>query len=956
MHFEVQLDGRTVPFRHRSAYEGIDGFQLLLAALAHRFDLAPSQLAGATLHLPDRPTIRNGRSWRAIALPALRASEPVLFTLRAGPRRVLASPPPASPTSLPPSLSPPGPPPNYSAMTDNPAPPAPFPSNPTSPATSVASSSSSWPTSEPAALETPVSPTWSRSRVEASDLEAEDEGGVSPVVGSRGEREGEGAVSGTEEDSEVVSKEEQKGEDESAAKSVAIEEETKSVELASVKSMGGKAEDESAVKEERVGVVDTPASPPPFGVIEVEHAPAVSAPSKPAFVLTRPTLAGENETVSLTQPSTPATPTRNGEEDDSAAAKTANERFEPEPEKEATKEEKGKEPARTSPAISLNTTGAFLHETHTAGSFFASPAPLTAVSPSSKTAAFFGTDFQAQVPPPSPTRPAGAYITELSDAEITLKKVPTPAKEDEEDARPHQKEVKSSSRSTVSTRPLVSPLKPDEHDSTKQEHRHRHAHDSRSHSRERRRRQQQQAVRDVSTSDSDDDLPIRLPFVHSRTIVSAVVRPLRREPTQPQPQSHRSYRPAPPPPSPPSPPTPPRPSRLELLLRDVKTALDVEPAAYYALKGVLAEFEEKNAQAREQQHRGPPPPSRRDPPRFGRFDPPRREEKERRERRDRPVPVPRYSLTQTTDEDSDSLTEVELIRPARHWSQQGRLVAIAPSFSPHPPPRRVHGRPAPPPPAREPISQVLRPVALRPCHPPSAAPNPHLRPLHSDAYAAPSCRQNGERDRVLSPPRGQTLTVAQAAALAEGLGDETELERLRASGLRGREKVSKLGEGKKAKGGKEKMPKPAERLDRHRYRHSLNSVFDARAPPPVKKVSFPPSSSAVFAHLSPSFLHPFQSSVPVSPPRSSAAVKLIKPTLHTAVGPRRDSGGKDDVYPSPTVKASHEPAFYFGGKGKFALKEKKADERARKRARQGTFPSYGGARQDSMSCDFDDFP
>ncbi|GAA5857598.1 hypothetical protein JCM8547_004289 [Rhodosporidiobolus lusitaniae] len=682
--------------------------------------------------------------------------------------------------------------------------------------------------------ETPVSATWSRSRVPVSDLEDE---GLSPVVG-QGEEEGEGKKvleplplpSGGEEKEEKEEKQAEQVEEKNDG-------ETK-----------GDEENKEEKVEEKHDDSTTPTGDSP--------------PSRPAFLLTRPTLAGENETVAISQPSTPSASVH-GDDDEKKVAQVDEKNEEPKP-----------AAALSAPSIQIVTSGAVLTDTK---HFYASPVtatefvPNSAISPgtpnSSKTNAFFGS-FGFAGPVVSPPRPGGATITELpSDAELTptttvvqsITVVGTrtvkDADEDEEDQEGQEEEKEKPS--SGSTRPLISPpgaLHP-------QHCRRNKSSRSRSRSQGRRQYRAPVEVQTSSDSDSDDDDAPRPPrrgtLIHSRTIVSTAAAhpPQRQRPTlfrQRQGFQQAPARPVRagrvflsdrydgffpakklrrpdrrhdrdnvwedvPPPRASSPPPPPRRQHnpLESLLRDIRLTLEEEPAAYYAVKGVLAEYEERNEErfgrkrAGEEHHPGygargedkhhhhrhdhhgeehKKPHFRH---RFQTFPEPHQAPQEhhraehrhgrRKDRRPAP-PRPRYSLTQTSDE---SETEVEgtvfkLSKPSPFFSSSSTAVPSArtirnppdaPSYPPHLSPRKRTPAPPFPPPASS-SHPLVRPIPIR------AFP-PHPSSLSSPPFPS---------------PRAQTLTVAQATALAAKLGNEDELEKLRKSGLRAGEKVSKLEE------------------------------------------------------------------------------------------------------------------------------------------------------------------
>ncbi|GAA5912026.1 hypothetical protein JCM6882_002010 [Rhodosporidiobolus microsporus] len=980
-------------------------------------------------------------------------------------------------------------------------------------------------------LATPASATWSRSRLPVSDDTDE---GLSPIGEVRVDGEQKAEVG----DEPVVVRKEDVEEKKDEPEEHVVEQEEKEAEAKPIVHVLPPATDD----------VSTPAYE--------------STPARPAFVLTRPTLSGENELVSITQPSTPSASVK---DDDGEDAKEDNKDSPPTSAPEATPKKKDTQP------ITLDTSGAFLTETKVSGAFFASPVPVSAVSP--RTNAFFGTDFQIHLPsPPSPPRPGGACITELpSDVESLAEKVSrtiVPSTTAKKDDRKPKEDEKLHFRSSVTTQPLRSPRG---HEDEREHDRHhsksrnlKSPRPSRSRSRspahgrnERRHRLSNtrghhgdrygvQSSDSSSSSDSEeDDYRPRLPFVHSRTIVSARIPklpsgrdslpPPRHDPQQQQRDSRLYFEVSHQTRGPPSPPPQPamqrpytRPTEehkpLEVLLREVKLSLEKEPAAFYAVKGVLAEFEEEQRerrreaerrapqpqpveqrrpapsqqQHRHQQHRfrDEQPPVYRNPKRPSYPPPapralraqPRKHQKEQARRPETAIrvappvarPVHRYSLTQTSDEESETETEKVVQKSAARPSYQykppqlprleddhavrlaHRLVlppapappppaAVSqaplrrhahspspPEYPPHLSPRKGHGKakelprmakeypivrktsggPPPPPP------MVVKPVPVRVGEQHVRLYEPE-RPLHRHAVppSASAPRHNertNERDdrdrdgkRFPSPARGETLTVAQAARLAEGLGRDDEAERLRTSGLRGKDKVSKI-EGK-AKGAKKEEKKPLRR------RHSFDSVVDFhpkkkhhdhdryhdRDDEAHKKLRYgdlkKPGATAGERDL-PFRLKSFHlPSLSASldetdvlrairaagvdlglgrergpPAPSAAALPTLKPGGEVKRGSKDGGGG---VYPSPTVENGKVPHFYFGPPGSKAQakaagaksggkekgKGKEADEAGRnKRTREQSVPqvnpptkrvekvvkrAYGGGDKARLSLD-----
>jgi hypothetical protein len=370
----------------------------------------------------------------------------------------------------------------------------------------------------------------------------------------------------------------------------------------------------------------------------------------------------------------------------------------------------------STPIIQINTTGAFLASTT---AFVASPthtdnaAPNSAISPTTKTLDFFSTSHTI-IPPPrpvlpplktadffavpralTPPRPNVSVASDVeSDVEATFEKatvVPAGSPSQEKFPRrlsqPGEKPPVSHSN-TASTRPLIFP----------NNHQNSPSHDSRSRRIAESHRDQVYDVQSSEDSDWDNagDTPVsRAPPVRSRTIVSTThrvkaesatykIRPQRR-----QPSPARRHTPPPSPTRRDERATKPKP--LSQLLEEVKSAIGRDTTAYYAIKGVLAEFDEKKSRFSKENE----PASIHFPERQG-YDAPSAsplhhngarnrhdefspvEPAPRRFRRDppqavkipRPAPAPKYSLTQTSDEASGAEEE-----------EQVRKVAVNPCSS-----------------------------------------------------------------------------------------------------------------------------------------------------------------------------------------------------------------------------------------------------------------------------------
>ncbi|BGP22080.1 proteophosphoglycan ppg4 [Rhodotorula toruloides] len=614
-------------------------------------------------------------------------------------------------------------------------------------------------------LATPASPSWSRSRLPVSD----DEDGASKA------------------EELMKEKEDVKGEDGS-----------KKEELGSLGSLGeNKAEPH--VKEDAKADEDA-----------ASKEGTEDHPKRPAVFLTRPTMSGENEMVSITQSSTPAGSVANDKDED-----------------------------KTDPRSIRITT--FLPETKT---FFTSPTttnavPNSGVSPLTQT--FFSTDFSVRSPP----RPGGAFITELpSDAEVTVSQAVKVTVGEPKPPRPRSRDPSRSRNASPARRPPFqnrnrlpspSPVRPPRPQSVSYARPYR------------------------PLSDSDDDTsdarPTHLPFVRGRTVVSA-------PPTRTAaPASFKNHRHPPlsshvPPVMPSwhdeprrSASRPDEPGRrsprygersvhsLVTLLDDLKKALKTDPATYYAVKGVLAEHElrkkEESYKARDEK-RSPAPRHEARPTLH-------EERRTRHEERpadvfERRIPVSLAFMTgasgsETEVEKGGPLPQDKLRKPAH------RSVPPSRSAQPtHSNERYKNSEKLPKSPRgvkhAEDDRRPHRPIPVRIHHPLShAIPSPEPYPSSRD----PSPQ------RFL--PHSQTLTMAQAARLAEGLGDRRQAEDLRKTGLKSGDKVSLLDErssGEKLKRKGEKIPsgttkslkkdkKDGDRRDdrpRTARRHSFDSVFD----------------------------------------------------------------------------------------------------------------------------------
>ncbi|GAA5931310.1 hypothetical protein JCM1841_003786 [Sporobolomyces salmonicolor] len=284
----------------------------------------------------------------------------------------------------------------------------------------------------------------------------------------------------------------------------------------------------------------SPRRRPPSFAQEIKATTEVDAPvesecspietDKPAFILTKATICGENEAVSLTQPSTPSASSLKDDEATEA------------------------EGSRTSPVVTrIMTTGVttpFLLDTQ---QFFASPtftnhaAPNSAVSP--KTSAFFSVGVRSPLGVPFPPHQRGAFITELcpSDAvgqETKMRREPKHKQNDDEQPASHS--------TGFSTGPLTSPNGSNRQRGLSPGHRHRSRSHSRSRSNSRNRRHKS----------SEPKTRLRVPASEHTDPVT-----------------------------------------ITALIRELKSALEHEPTAFYTFKGVLADESETETEKQALRHR-----------------------------------------------------------------------------------------------------------------------------------------------------------------------------------------------------------------------------------------------------------------------------------------------------------------------------------------------------------------
>lgn len=321
---------------------------------------------------------------------------------------------------------------------------------------------------------------------------------------------------------------------------------------------------------------------------------------RPAFVLTRPTENGRNEEAAVPPPGAPSSTTPSREETPTRDA----------PANESTE---GQGPGTSRPTPKITTLLSDIEQ------FSTSPVAVTATSP--RTRAFFATDYSAAMR--SPPRPGGAVITEIaSDTEFTIvdskteygrRALPERLSREAGPEREHKRAVPAKNRS-----------------------------DGRAEGRPEIGRCFEPSPTKHSSSQS-----FRLPFVIGRTVVSAAVPRLMRDESLRQ-QRLRDYdrqleaerqrekmrvlserriqqeererqrqrerllqaealellrrreevkrqraaafeRPAPPAPTPPVR----EESPLQALILELKAGLEADPAVYYAVRGVLNEYEEQ---------------------------------------------------------------------------------------------------------------------------------------------------------------------------------------------------------------------------------------------------------------------------------------------------------------------------------------------------------------------------
>ncbi|PRQ74912.1 Proteophosphoglycan ppg4 [Rhodotorula toruloides] len=697
-------------------------------------------------------------------------------------------------------------------------------------------------------LATPASPSWSRSRLPVSD----DEDAASKV-----------------EDSAPAKKEKK-------AEEGAQQEESGSLGL----SMGKEVEAQAATHEKAGDAV-------------AKEQDKEDQPKRPAFVLTRPTVSGENELVTITQPSTPSGSVAGDKKDEDK----------PDPRN-----------------IRITT---FLPETKT---FFTSPTttnaiPNSAVSPLTQT--FFSTDFSVRSPP----RPGGAFITELpSDAEVTVSQAVKITVGEPKPSRPGSRDPSRSRNASPAMRPLSqnrkripspSPVRPPRPHSS-------------SHTR---------VYRPLSDSDDDtsDARPTHLPFVRGRTVVSAP--PLRTAPPgsfkihrQPPQYSHvprdplfqyeEPRRPA----SREEPRRrPPRqeerfaPSR-STLLNDLKKALKTDPATYYAVKGLLAEHDERKRESRKEKESYRVPEEKRSS--AHRHD----ERRTRHEERPADVFEPRIPVSFAfMTGASGSETEVDKARSLHQDKLRKPVRPTAPSSrSPQPASHDESYKESPRLPTTSHSTKRSdddrrphRPIPVRIHHPLS-----HAIPSPEPPY--PSSRDPSPQ-RFL--PRSQTLTMAQAARLAEGLGDRRQADDLRKTGLKSGDKVSLLDE----RDGGEKLRKKEEKISSGTGNSSKKEKKDGERREEKSKSAR---------------RHSFDSVVDYKPsPQSSTAKKNGEPSSSRKTEkPSRSSARKDDPYRSPV----HKPVDYRYSTGR------PRDTIDRYVASDASSKKGGKGKERAISFDFDD--
>ncbi|GAA5949379.1 hypothetical protein JCM21900_005629 [Sporobolomyces salmonicolor] len=246
-------------------------------------------------------------------------------------------------------------------------------------------------------------------------------------------------------------------------------------------------------------------------------------------------------------------------------------------------------------------------------------APNSAVSP--KTFTFFSGGVRVPLGVPFPPHQSGAFNAKLCpfDAEGQETKMRREPK--------HKQNVDEhpASRSTgFCTRPLTSPNGSNRQRGLSPGHRHRSRSHTRSRSNSRNRRHK------------SSEPKTRPHIVHSRTIVSAYIPKLK---SVRKPASEHTDR-----------------VTITALIRELKSALEHEPIAFYTFKGVLAEFEEtrrNNFETREQ---------RNEKVRRVDFSPRKEPAFKRTPARMPPRGAPQFSMTHT-DSDSETETETHALSP-----------------------------------------------------------------------------------------------------------------------------------------------------------------------------------------------------------------------------------------------------------------------------------------------------
>ncbi|GAA5978993.1 hypothetical protein JCM10908_002763 [Rhodotorula pacifica] len=345
------------------------------------------------------------------------------------------------------------------------------------------------------------------------------------------------------------------------------------------------------------------------GQLSAPTEPSTKSPAKgrPAFLLTRPTDNGRNEEANISQPSTP-----------SATSPT-------EPKLSHT-DETPKKPhveqvsATDQPTLKITT---LLSDTE---QFSTSPVAVTATSP--LTRAFFETDFSTTLR--SPPRPGGAIITEIaSDTEFTIvghktaqvasttiklqsreaskerrRQRDTSVKgraDDRAESRPrHGRRFDPAGQSTghsahlpfVIGRTAVSTAVPRlmRADSLRQQRLQEYDRQLEAERERQRRRNFEERQRQEEARERE------------RLIQAATLHRRREEEAR---RRQSTQRPTPPAPTPPA-----RDSPLQALIAELKAGLEADPAVYYAVRGVLQEYEEHTGRAPARASSVDEPPSR----------------------------------------------------------------------------------------------------------------------------------------------------------------------------------------------------------------------------------------------------------------------------------------------------------------------------------------------------------